>query len=273
MNLNSEIWQPSSDEMSESEANGLTFLEQLATLAEADCDSEKVPFFFRVDESRNHIQYAKGGCGMWACDACGLKNAKRWIARIIDGCNHIEVAEWHFATVTAHRKWRGSIKSLENLRRNWHKLRKRLLELAKKQGELLYYVRVWEAHKDGSFHLHLITNARATTRWLKDNSAQCGLGYQAKMDEVVNAGQAAGYVAKYMLKSSEFASAYPKGARRIEVSRNWIGWKSSGSGDWYFLKSFEDAKYHAEKYRNLNYTVLDKVLKLEQKKRDEKSES
>ncbi|MEL7433031.1 MAG: hypothetical protein AAFN11_03710 [Chloroflexota bacterium] len=273
MNLNSEIWQPSSDDMSESEANGLTFLEQLTELASVDCDSEKVPWFFNVDEEQQIVRYAKGGCGMWSCESCGARNAIRWIARIIDGCNRLPVNGWYFATITAHRRWRGSKKSLENIRTNWHKLRKRMIRSANAQGEDAYYARVWEPHKDASFHMHLITNAPVTTRWLKDNSAQCGLGYQAKIDDLVNAGQAAGYVSKYMLKAMPNATHYPKGARRIEVSRNWVAWYDKKESDWHFLKNFDDARFHAEMYKLREYTVLDKILQIEQQKRDEKSES
>lgn len=254
--------------MSGAESNGLTFLEQLTALARVDCDASNVPFFFRTDEENQRVEYRKGGCGMWSCESCGARNAKKWIARIIDGCNRLPVTNWYFATITAHRKWRGSRKSLENIRKNWQKLRKRMDRLTENNGEDFFYARVWEAHKDGSFHMHLITNAPVDTRWLKDNSAQCGLGYQAKIDEVVNAGQVAGYVSKYMLKAMPNATHYPKGARRIEVSRNWIDWKESNDTEWQFLKSFEEAKFHAEKYKRHKWHVFDKILKLEQKKRD-----
>lgn len=255
--------------MSDAESGGLTFLEQLTALARVDCDALNVPFFYRLDETSQKVEYRKGGCGMWSCESCGARNAKRWIARVIDGCNSLKADNWHFATITAHKKWRGSRSSLKNLRANWHKLRKRMARMAKKQGEELYYARVWEAHKDGSFHLHLITNVPLTTRWLKDNAAECGLGYQAKFDEVVNAGQAAGYVSKYMLKAMPNATHYPKGTRRIEVSRNWVEWKPNKSDEWFFIQSFDEARFHAERYKNLRWTVFDKILKLEKKRRDE----
>jgi len=249
--------------------SGLTFIEQLTELASVDCDALGVPFFFRTDETEKKIEFAKGTCSMWSCESCGARNAKRWIARIIDGCNNLPAKNWYFATITAHRRWRGKHKSLMNIRKNWHKLRKRLARLADAQGEQLFYARVWEAHKDGSFHMHVVTNAPVGTRWLKDNSAQCGLGYQAKIDEVVNAGQVAGYISKYMLKSMPNSTNYPKGARRIEVSRNWIAWNAKVSDEWGFVPSFEDAKFKAGLYEFKGWKVFQGILKHEQKRRDD----
>lgn len=255
--------------MSTRETGGLTFLEQLNELASENCSSPNVPYFYRIDENDQKVEYAKGTCNMWSCDSCGARNAKRWIARVIDGCNKLPAKHWYFATITAHRKWRGSHRSLLNIRNNWNQLRMRMMRLTNAQGEDFYYARVWEAHHDGSFHMHLITNATVNTRWLKDNSAQCGLGYQAKYDEVVNAGQVAGYISKYMLKAMPNATWYPKGARRIEVSRNWIDWKKSDSDEWFFIQSFEQAQWHADKYKALNWKVFDAILRHEQKRRDE----
>lgn len=269
MQINKSKYGVKSGKMSESEANGLTFLEQLNELASEDCSALNVPFFCRVDESNQRVEFAKGSCNMWSCETCGARNAKRWIARIIDGCNSLDVESWYFATITAHRKWRGSNRSLTNIRANWNMLRMRMMRLTNERGEEFYYARVWEAHKDGSFHMHLITNAPVSTRWLKDNSAQCGLGYQAKFDEVVNAGQVAGYISKYMLKSMPYATWYPKGARRIEVSRNWVDWHEAKDSEWYFLHSFKQAQYRAESYKKANWHVFDNILKHEEKRRKE----
>lgn len=258
-----------SQKKSDPERGGLTFLEQLAELCEENCSAPNVPYFYRLDEVSQKIEFAKGTCNMWSCDTCGARNAKKWIARVIDGCNKLPAKSWYFATITAHRKWRGSNKSLANIRKNWEKLRKRMMRLTIKQGEDFYYVRVWEAHKDGSFHMHVITNAPVDTRWLKDNAAKCGLGYQATYDEVVNAGQVAGYISKYMLKAMPNATWYPKGARRIEVSGNWVDWKKSDSDEWFFIKSFEEAQWQAEKYKKLKWQVYDAILRHEEKRRAE----
>lgn len=257
------------EKMSSAESTGLTFSEQLNELASEDCSALNVPFFYRLDETSQKIEFRKGTCKMWSCETCGAREAKRWIARIIDGCNKLPANDWYFATITAHRKWRGSHRSLLNIRNNWNQLRMRMMRSTHELGEDFYYARVWEAHKDKSFHMHLITNSPVTTRWLKDNAAECGLGYQAKIDKTVNAGQAAGYVSKYMLKSLPYATHYPKGARRIEVSRNWVKWHETQSTEWFFIQNFEQAQYHAQKYKELKWNVFDAILRHEEKRREE----
>jgi len=252
---------------SESEASGLTFIEQLTKEAELECEAYEVPFFFRLDETEQKIEFKKGSCKMWSCRACGARNAKKWIARVIDGCNKLPAKAWYFATITAHRYWRGE-RSLENLRNNWQKLKQRMEYLTAKQGEKHFYVRVWEAHKDGSFHMHLITNAPVDTRWLKDNAAQCGLGYQAKIDEAVNAGQVAGYISKYMLKSIPNATHYPKGARRIEVSHTWVKWHEKDT-EWKVVYKFEAAKHLADNYKKHGWSVFDLAIRNQEKRRKE----
>jgi hypothetical protein len=249
---------------SDDEIGGLTFIEQLTAL-QVNCEAVGVPFMYRLDEETRQIEFGKGRCGMWTCEQCAIHNAKKWIARIIDGVNKLPSDDWYFATVTAH-KWHRGEKSLVNLRANWHKLRKRMARLIKP----LFYVRVWEHHKDGSYHLHIITNACVTTRWLKDNAVACGMGYQAKIDKTINAGQAAGYVAKYMLKQSENMTlhTYPPKAHRIETSNNWVAWHKKES-DWRYAGNFESAKGIAEYRKASGWLVHDLAIRNEEKRRNQ----
>jgi hypothetical protein len=131
------------------------------------------------------------------------------------GLNEIG-GDWSFITMTAHEKWRGDA-SLKNIRKNWPKLRKRL---ARKSDGDLYYVWVFERHKDKSWHIHALVNQPIESRWYKDNARECGMGYQAKSIQLENYGQAAGYIAKYLLKQMFMLDPYPKGMRRITTSRN-----------------------------------------------------
>ncbi len=247
-------------------ARGLTYIEQLTVISRIQCEKPDVPFFYKADDTQSVVQFEKGTCRMWSCESCGARNAKRWIARIIKGCN-IHDENWSFLTITAHRKWRGAEASLKNLRKNWPKLRKRMARLAKKLGKELFYVRVWEAHKDGSFHMHTAANVPVTTKWLKDNAAKCGLGYQAKSDKVKNAGQVAGYISKYMLKSMPHATMYPRGARRIEVSANWVKWNEKES-DWNVCLTLGEAAMRRDGFKLRGYRVLDLPLRNAEKDRE-----
>lgn len=251
-------------------AKGLTFLEQL-TVFQVRCSNPKVPYLYHVCQETGLVTFARGACKMWSCPECAMRNAKRWIARIIDGINKLPKADWYFATVTAHKWWRGE-KSLINLRSNWHKLRKRMSRLAKKLGIELAYARVWEHHKDGSYHLHLIVNLPVTRKWLKDNAAKCGMGYQAHLDEVINAGQAAGYVAKYMLKQSQADTlhSFPKGARRIEVSANWVKWHEKKQEDWHYSGNVDDASRKSTNMKRHGVKVNDLAIKNEKKRLEKK---
>jgi hypothetical protein len=125
-------------------------------------------------------------------------------------------------TLTAHEKWRGRDRSVANLRQGWKKLYNR----ARRKFDTSEYVRVWELHADKkTFHLHGLVDENWGERWLKDNARGCGMGYQVDIHEVDNAGQVAGYIAKYFLKSEnalgEQREIWPKSLRRIECSRTW----------------------------------------------------
>ena len=202
---------------------GYTFLEQLQKLSLEPCSNlSKTPYLTGQNYETKKAVLLHATCRLWSCETCSLRNARVWIARIIEGCNRID-GEWALLTITAHGKWRKD-KSVPNLRQGWKKLVNRIAYETRGDEYPLYYARVWEQHKDGSFHIHVLINKIISTRWAKDASAECGMGNQADWRKVDNAGQAAGYVAKYTLKNASITRggvAWPKGLRRIELSRNW----------------------------------------------------
>lgn len=181
-------------------------------------------------------------CKMWSCEGCSQINKRRWRAHLIDKINKIGTFEkWWFITVTAHRKAHKAIAqraTINNMQRGLKTLYDRIRRIVVKGTEKLEYVRVYEPHKTKKFHAHLIMrgtfnaasgtydkkgNDKGLTRWLKDNSAQCGLGYQASAKPIrsnlgVHAGFVSAYVTKYMTKSLQGSFPYPKGLRRIQCS-------------------------------------------------------
>lgn len=202
---------------------GYTFLEQLQKLSLEPCKNlDKTPYLTGQNYENKKAVLLHATCRLWSCETCALRNSRVWIARIIEGCNRLD-GQWSMLTVTAHRKWRKT-ESVKNLRQGWKKLINRIDYETRSDDIPIYYTRVWEQHKDGSFHLHVLINKLLGTRWAKDTSAGCGMGNQADWREIQNAGQAAGYVAKYTLKNASMARGgieWPKGLRRIETSRNW----------------------------------------------------
>lgn len=199
---------------------GLTFIEQLTAVSCKSCPNEKSPILLGTNERLRNALFLRAACGLWSCPVCSARNARKWIARLLEGMNSPGVPKmWYFVTITAHENWRGDVASLKNIRANWQKLRKRMARSL--DGKPMYYAMVYEPHADGSFHLHVLTNAPLDERWYKDNARESGMGYQADCSPMKNPGKVAGYVAKYMLKSAENADRYTKGMRRINVSQNW----------------------------------------------------
>jgi len=191
---------------------------------ETPCIKDNRPFLTGLDRDAQTAYLMRPACKMWNCPSCAARNAKRWIARIIHHINHTDAESgWLMFTMTAHEKANNEYKSVLNLRAGWKKLYNRMRD----NFGISSYVKVWERHTDLRFHLHgLIDNGEITKKWLKDNARECGMGYQVDLHSVDNAGQVAGYIAKYFMKSESVTEAmntdYPKGLRRIEVSRNWM---------------------------------------------------
>lgn len=215
--------------------HGLSFIDLLTVVGNQECPNPSVPWATKMDEQTKKISVFKLSCKKWDCPVCGMRNGRKWLARILDFMNKAETKKvtdetgWHFYTLTSHGKVRSPEGSLKILRHGWSMLRKKLA----REVETLYYVRVWEFHEDGAFHMHALVNAPWTDSEdrLKDWAADHGMGNQAEVHEIENAGMAAGYVCKYLLKSQQFADRYPKGCRRIEVSRNWQKWIEYKSED------------------------------------------
>jgi len=192
----------------------------------------------------NTIMVARTRCKMWTCPYCAAINQKKWRARIIE---HIENSDcpWTWFTLTAHSKKRG-LASLINIRKAWDVLMKRM---KRKYGKF-QYCRVFERHKDGSYHLHAIAGfhfgdirerkaRKDGTRtkysvWLKTNATALHLGYYTHADDIErnHSGYIASYVTKYMTKLSDVAKGEYGRIRRIQVSQGWAKWKVDKTGFW-----------------------------------------
>jgi len=242
--------------------SGLNFIEQLQIVASKPCSKSKTVFITGVSIENETLIHLKGACKMWDCPECGARNAKAWIAKIINGVNKLG-GEWSFLTLTAHRKQRG-IKSVSNLRDGWKKFYNRILAKTGKTAENLHFAKVWEQHADGSYHLHILIDLCLGTRWAKNNAAGVGLGYQADWRTVPNAGMVAGYIAKYTLKNSSISKggvAWPKGLRRIETTRNWPAlakFMEKSEWDWVVFQNEEFQNHMAEPYEFSGFKIIDK---------------
>lgn len=198
-------------------------------------------------ESNTDYKIAQIGCGQWNCEYCAQKLASRWRARIINAIN-ILGGDWTWFTLTAHSKKRGAWASITNLRNAWDTLMKRLkrkFEVYEGKGKdrvrikQIAYVRVFEQHKDGSFHIHAIANFhfgdikirisrkdKSETKysaWLQDTARLLKIGIYTHADDLgqdKHAGYVASYVTKYMTKMSGDFIKFLGRVRRIQASQN-----------------------------------------------------
>jgi len=238
----------------------LNFIEQLQIISQNPCTKIGRPYLSGISEKERVVILTKPACKMWNCPACAARNAKRWIARVINHINRVgTVHGWQFFTLTAHEKWRGKDASVKNLRQGWKKLYNRLRE----EFGVSDYVRVWERHGDGSFHLHGLVDTPITKKWLKRNARACGMGYQVDVRPVDNAGKIAGYISKYMVKSG-LGEEYPKGLRRIEVSRSWTklpDLKADNIISWLINQTREGQERLAQGFFMRGFEIIDTVSK------------
>ena len=209
-----------------------------------------------IEQGKRKI--ARARCKQWSCEYCAEISVNKWRSRLRFALNKTE-GDWQFVTFTASKNWRGAERSYQNVKVNSGKLWKRLARLAKKATtEKMHYVRILEAHKDGSVHVHGFVRAPLTMypdsvknpskkrtkaerdgiRWWKDNSAECGMGYQCDVKLIDSSRAAVNYVTKYMTKSV-FELQLPKNARRIQTSvrfpvADWMNNPQEGS--WYVVR-------------------------------------
>lgn len=202
-------------------------------------------------------------CEMWSCQHCGPINAQRWRAYLLDRFNKVFRDEaWCFYTVTAskdaHRA--GAIPTLKNLQRAWKRLYDRIV---RRYGKGTQYVRVFEQHKSGRFHMHFLLNTgraydkhafeiksaidefrHPECKWLRRAMAQLGAGWRVHVRRVweartktANVGLVVGYILKYMGKNMSIME-FPKHQHRIGTSRK-IGspdTSSKGQGTWTHMR-------------------------------------
>lgn len=198
-------------------------------------------------------------CKQWNCPCCSQKNARNWRAYLLEKFNHtfLGMEHWCFITITAHRKAHITpLMTIKNLQQVWKRLYDRL---RRRYGKRIEYVRIFERHASGRFHMHILANTgleydkssfvirskidefrHPESRWLSRACAELGGGWRVHIRRVwddntrrTNVGLVVGYILKYMGK--DMASfEFPKHQRRIQTSRR-IGspaTNAKGIGTW-----------------------------------------
>lgn len=235
----------------------------------SQCDNFNAILTTTTAENQRWIVPAR--CKQWTCSYCAQRNRAIWQARIIDHINKNSELQWSWFTLTAHSKKRGEEKSLANLRGAWDALIKRI-KRKYSSVDKIHYCRVFEKHKDGSYHLHCIISIHwqdlrirqskdgskvSYSAWLAKSARELKLGYYthaANFDEQ-HAGYIAGYVVKYMTKH-EAKSDFGR-VRHIQTSQGWTNEKPQSEYDWkiweaYTMTDWIIDEYHKRQVVNLS---------------------
>jgi len=192
-------------------------------------------------------------CKKWSCSHCADKNRAIWRNFLSAKLQRVS-SNWWFVTITAHEYDRSAAGSLANLRKGLDNVLKR----ARRVWEDLQYVRVYEKHKKGAYHAHLIVSelsARVTRKvnrnhtvssfpanadagvktwgiqtWFRRSCRACKLGYMVSVRRLDSEQQAVRYVVKYMTKDAQ--QFYARGLRRIQTSTRIGSPPKKNTGGW-----------------------------------------
>jgi len=211
------------------------------------------------NEDKDALIY-RARCKAWSCDYCAEINRKVWRARIMLEVGKNPADVWHFWTLTLDGKDHeaNTAKSLQVWRENWDKLMKRV----KRDLGTMRYARIFETHKDGTLHVHMLcdktypdvtpviesdgrTNYRSET--LKTHLVALLLGWRHDLKPIVtetpenegNERNVSAYCVKYLTKDiqsdvrSRLREAGMERVRMIQTSQFWANVPTSAEQrDW-----------------------------------------
>lgn len=132
-------------------------MSELASVERAYCPNYGVVISAITDDNVRVVLRTR--CKTWDCEYCAKKNAKEWRWRIMstieqrDGCE-----KWYLWTLTLSpltHKNGDTVSSLQKWRKYWNKL---MNKLRYRLGRFMY-IRVFETHKSGILHVHMLANA------------------------------------------------------------------------------------------------------------------
>lgn len=212
----------------------------------------KVNLSVKATDNTGNILIYRPRCKQWDCPYCAIQNAKIWRARIMLEIQKSAIEIWHFWTLTLdgcdHDG--NTANSLWKWRESWDSLMKRI----KRDLGKLRYIRIFEPHKDGTLHVHMLTDktyadvARVEeddgrdnyrSKELEKHLTDLSLGWRHdvrpihtkdKIDDGV-ARNVSAYVTKYLSKDLQsltrqvLKDAGMSRVRMIQTSQNWYNEK------------------------------------------------
>lgn len=195
------------------------------------------------DYDASRLTIARLRCKQWTCAFCAKRNMNAWRLHLLKQFQgDLKGKSWCFITLTAPPYLHGQPeKSVESFQRVW----KRFYDLLRRHvGEKISYVYMYEAHKSGTYHMHILASIgcyydqfplvyvwseplthHPLHRWIKDTLAALSGAFIADVRRIysrngLNDGVSAIlYSIKYFAKSKSWLR-FKKGARRIGVSQD-----------------------------------------------------
>jgi len=214
------------------------------------------PFFSLIvyqENDSDKIPMKRLRCQSWQCAYCAKENRRLWAAHLRNRLPKVS-SDWWFVTLTAHESLRTPENSLQNIRSNIDRLFKRLRRIYAK----VQYVRVFEVHKLGAFHAHLLVSGMsrrleirtarngqqyfrplqegqkartwAIRTWWKKTARALGMGYMVDVQQGGTIKGAVAYIVKYLTKAAQDFTA--KGLRRVQTTQQIGGLRQNGGGGW-----------------------------------------
>lgn len=177
-------------------------------------------------------------CNQWSCETCSKAMQSKWRNHLLKVAVQLS-DDWTLITITAPANAHYDMVSLKVLMKNFDRFSKRLQRHFKR----FEYIRVYEQHKSGEFHCHVLCGVRIGTterdwqiingkdyyrgkahKTVKKFAMECGLGYILDVRPLIDRSgnslsslYAIRYISKYLTKN--IGANMPKGTRRIQTSR------------------------------------------------------
>lgn len=153
-------------------------------------------------------------CKSWLCDSCRKVKIRNWIKVAQAGRPE------RMITLTCDPKLHvNPYTALRTMAKAFTKLAERI---RKKFGEF-EYIKVWELHKTGWPHLHLMQRGSfIPQRWLSSQWSRLKIGKIVDIRKVTNQKTTATYMTKYMGKSVADLASLWSGVRVISKSNGWV---------------------------------------------------
>lgn len=186
-----------------------------------------------VDYETDTAIFLDTQCRCYDCPQCSYTIRRLHQARIIYGTKEYQQwanCRWSFVTLTSHERSQTFESSLALFQVALPKWRKRM----KRRYGNYDYVLIFEQHKSGALHAHMLINRPVSKKWVRRHARSVGLGYIADVQHLHAAAAAGKYCSKYISKALS-ETKFPKRFKRVRYSHNWPQWplrQDSHIRDW-----------------------------------------